>query len=253
MRNVRLEQMESYIIAKESVSMTELQNKFSISMNTVRRDTAVLLKRGTIEKIYGGVCALKSEHLTPFDVRNIENPTVKARIGQEAAKLVDSGDIIFLDSGTTTLQMIPHLQSKQNITIITYSLHAIMTALPYPNLTIITLPGQLHRSTSSFTGLEATKFLQYYNVQKAFMAATALSLTNGVCNSSPLEYEIKMTALARSEHSYLLLDNQKFGQTALLTYARLEQFDAIITDARPDASYADALERANTKLILASS
>ncbi len=251
MRNIRLDQMEEFIVKRETVSMEELRQEFNTSLNTVRRDVALLKKKGTVEKVYGGVCARKPEQLAPFDVRNIKNQEAKTAIGKKAAGLTEDGDIIFLDSGTTTLHIVMNLAKKQNITIITHSLNAIMAAVPYPNLNVITLPGQLHRKTNSFTGLEAVRLLKSYNIKKAFMAATGFSLSHGVTNSSPLEYELKMAAMERSEASYLLLDSQKFGQTAMLTYASPEKFRGIITEARPDESYIAALEAAGTQLILA--
>ncbi len=251
MRNVRLEVMEQYIIQKDTVSMEDLQKHFATSMNTIRRDVALLIKKGSIEKVYGGVCARKSEQLTPFDVRTIKHPEAKMRIGRKAAELVADGDTIFIDSGTTTLHMIPNLADKQNITIITHNLHAIMAAIPYPNLTVIILPGQLLRKTSSFTGLETVRFLKAYNIKTAFMAATGLSLSNGVTNASSMEYELKLTAMERSSKSYLLLDSHKFGETAMLTYAQIHQFDGIITEAMPDDGYKNVIANAGSKLIQA--
>lgn len=251
MRNTRLEQMERYIIQKESVTMEELQSHFDTSMNTVRRDVALLIKKGIAEKVYGGVCARKAEQLTPFDIRTIKHQEAKMLIGRKAAELVEDGDTIFLDSGTTTLHVVQNLSQKQNITIITHSLQATMAALPYPNLTIISLPGQLHRKTSSFTGVETVRFLKAYNIKTAFMAATGLSLTGGITNSSPLEYDLKVTAMERSAKSYLLLDSHKFGETALMTYAQLSGFDGVITEEFPSEDYVKALDEAGTKLILA--
>ncbi len=251
MRNTRLEQMEEYILQMDSVSMEALQEHFDTSMNTVRRDVALLIKKGTVEKVYGGVCARKAEQLTPFDVRTIKHQEAKMLIARKAAQFIEDGDTIFLDSGTTTLHMVQNLAKLQNITIITHNLHAIMAAMPYSNLTIISLPGQLHRKTSSFTGLETVRFLKAYNIKTAFMAATGLSLSGGVTNSSPLEYELKITAMERSTKSYLLLDSHKFGETAMMTYAQPSSFAGVITETEPNAEYIHALNDAGAKLILA--
>ena len=231
--------------------MEDLQKHFDTSMNTIRRDVALLIKKGSVEKVYGGVCARKAEQLTPFDVRTIKRPEAKMLIGRRAAGLVEDGDTIFIDSGTTTLHVIPSLSDKQNITIITHNLHAIMAAVPYPNLTVIILPGQLLRKTSSFTGHEAIRLIKSYNIKTAFMAATGFSLTNGITNASPLEYELKIAAMERSSKSYLLLDSHKFGETAIMTYAQPHQFDGVITEAMPDESYTGSLIKAGTQLILA--
>ncbi len=251
MKDIRLDQMEQYIVEKENVLMEELQNHFNTSLNTVRRDVAILIQKGTVEKVYGGVRAKKADPLIAFDVRTIKHQDAKVAIGKRAAELVSDGDIIFIDSGTTTLHMIQNIGQKQNITIITNNLHAIMAAMPFPSLNVIALPGQLSRRTSSFTGMDALRFLSSYNIKTAFMAATGLSSAHGVTNASPLEYELKMKAIERSERSILLLDSHKFGQTGLLTFAELNQFSALVTDATPEKVYMDALKNAGTQLIIA--
>lgn len=251
MRNTRLEEMEKYILQNDSVSMDQLCEQFSVSMITVRRDIAQLQRKGTIEKIYGGVTARKGETLTPFDVRNISNREAKTAIGKRAAALVHDNDIVFLDSGTTALHVLDNLSALHNVTIVTHSLQAMLAALPYQNLNVISLPGQLYRKTSSFTGLDAIRFLKSYNITIAFMGASALSLEHGVSNSSPLEYEIKMTAMQRSAKSVLLIDCEKFGRTALLTYAQISDFDAIVTERVPAPEYAKACHDGGTELIIA--
>lgn len=251
MRNTRLEEMEKYILQNDSVSMDQLCEQFKVSMITVRRDIAQLQRKGTIEKIYGGVTARKGETLTPFDVRRIANREAKSAIARRAAQLVHDDDIVFLDSGTTTLHIIDELASLHNVTIVTHSLQAMMAALPYQNLNVISLPGQLYRKTSSFTGLDAIRFLKSYNITIAFMGASALSLDHGVSNSSPLEYEIKMTAMQRAARSVLLLDSDKFGRAALLTYAQLSDFDALVTERMPDEEYVRACAEGGTELIVA--
>lgn len=250
MKEIRLAQMEQYILEKDTVLMEELQDHFSMSLNTVRRDIVSLIKKGTVEKVYGGVRARKAEPLPPFDLRTIKHQEAKIAIGKKAAELVEDDDIIFLDSGTTTLHLIQNLAHKQNITIITHNLPAIMAAMPYPNLNVIVLPGRLQRRTSSLTGMEAIRMLSGYNMNKAFMAATGISSTHSVTNSSSFEYELKVTALERCEQSILLLDSHKFGQSALMTYASLEKFNYLITEAMPDARYQEALKAAGTKLLL---
>lgn len=251
MRNTRLDEMEKYILQNESVSMGQLCEKFKVSMITVRRDIAQLQRKGTIEKIYGGVTARKGENLTPFDVRRIKGREAKAAIAQRAAEFVHDNDTLFLDSGTTALHIIDNLSELHNITIVTHSLQAMIAVLPYQNINVISLPGQLYRKTSSFTGLDVIRFLKSYNIAVAFMGASAFSLEHGVSNSSPLEYEIKMTAMQRAAKNILMLDSEKFGRTALLTYAQISDFDAIVTEKMPEEKYVRAFKAADTELIIA--
>lgn len=250
MKANRIMEMERYIHQKNSVTMEELQEQFGISMNTVRRDVAQLVTQGSVKKVYGGVCARQTHPLlTPYDVRRINNLEAKASIGRKAATLVHEGDIIFIDSGTTTLQMIDYLQEIPNLTIITNNLDAIIRAKAYPNITILILPGHYDRKTNSFIDSDAAPFLKRYNIHTAFMAATGIS-AHGVSNSSPPEFQIKQSAVEACEQAILLVSHDKFGVTGLLTYASVDQFHAVITDQKPAAEHADVI-RPGTKLILA--
>ncbi len=251
MKADRMLEMERYILQKNAATMEELRDHFAVSMNTVRRDVAELLKRGMVEKVYGGVCARKSEQsLTPYEVRRRGSEEAKAAIGKRAAELVSDGDIIFIDSGTTTLHMIDHLQGKRDLTIITNNLEAVNRALPYENITIIALPGQVRRKTRSFTGDDAVRYLRRFNVRIAFMASTGLS-SHGVTNSSPMEYEIKKCAVESAEKTVLLLSQAKFGVTGLMTFAQLADFDALITDEMPSAADQARVRESGAQLIVA--
>ena len=235
MKADRILEMERYVLDRGAATMEELRSHFDVSMNTIRRDVVQLLSRGTVEKVYGGVCARQNDHaLTPYEVRRGGSEDAKAAIGKKAAEMVQDGDIIFIDSGTTTLHMIDHLSDKRELTIITNNLEAINRAIPYENITIIALPGQVRRKTRSFTGDDAVRYLKRFNVRTAFMASTGLS-SHGVTNSSPLEYEIKKCAVENAEKTVLLLSSAKFGVTGLMTFAQLEDFDCLVTDEAPSA------------------
>lgn len=251
MKASRIIEMEKYILEKGTASMEELIQVFGVSANTVRRDIAQLILKGTVDKVYGGVCShQKSALLTPYDERRISAEEPKGLIGAAASALVTDGDIIFIDSGTTTLRMIQGLRDKKNVTIITNNLDAIVQAVPFENLHVIVLPGSLRRKTNSFTGGDAVKYLKKYNISKAFMAATGLSV-HGATNSSAQEYEIKQAAVENSEVVCLLVDSRKFGVTGMLTFARMDDFDMVVTDQIPSREYSELLENAGVHLIVA--
>ncbi|MBQ8554827.1 MAG: DeoR/GlpR transcriptional regulator [Clostridia bacterium] len=251
MKADRMLDMERYILQQGAATMEELREHFDISMNTVRRDVAALLKRGTVEKVYGGVCARTTEQaLTPYEVRRRGSEAAKAAIGRRAAELVRDGDIVFIDSGTTTLHMIDYLADRRELTIITNNLEAINRALPHENITIIALPGQVRRKTRSLTGDDAVRYLKRFNISMAFMASTGLS-SHGVTNSSPMEYEIKKCAVENAEKTVLLIARAKFGVTGLMTFAQLEDFDILVTDEMPSAEDQQRVKNSGAELIVA--
>ncbi len=250
MKASRIRDMERYITLKGTASMTELQEHFGISINTVRRDTAELIRRGTAEKVYGGVRArLKGQALTPYDKRRLTGEETKRSIGRAAAALVNDGDVIFVDSGTTTLQMIDFLSGKKDITLITHSLGAIERAVPNEDIRVIVLPGTLRRETYSVTGSDVVRVIRKYNIRTAFIAATGVS-AHGATNSSAQEFDIKQAAVEDSEQVCLMADHTKFGVTGMMTFAPLESFDIIVTDRKPDKEYAELFRSRNIRVIV---
>ena len=245
MKSFRLRRMEQYILEKEHVSMEELCREFDISINTVRLDVAQLVNKGSIKKIYGGVCSNHQNSLVPFEERKMRNEEKKRAICCKAASLVEDGDIIFIDSGTTTMYLVDFLEERKNVTVLTNNLNTIMHAVPYPNLQVICLPGILERKTNSFVSSETGKILGRYNIRKAFFAATGVTENGDVTNSSSLEYEIKQAALASSEHRYLLLDSSKFGKSALLTYAEIADMERVIIDGDMNPAFLELCAKHN--------
>lgn len=248
MKSFRLRRMEQYILEKENVSMEELCEEFDMSMNTVRLDVAALVKKGSVKKVYGGVCSNRQNSLVPFEERKMKNSEQKKSLCRAAAALVEDGDIIYVDSGTTTMYLADYLDKHKNVTILTNNLNVIMRSVPYENLQVICLPGILERKTNSFVSAETGKILARYNIKKAFFAATGITENGDVTNSSSLEYEIKREAMRNSEHKYLLLDSSKFGKSALLTYAHISNMERVVVDGAMNPGLKELCEKYNVVL-----
>ncbi|NLO47413.1 MAG: DeoR/GlpR transcriptional regulator [Clostridiales bacterium] len=239
MRSKRMEDISTYIYEQKMVTLDKLCQKFGVSKNTIRRDINELITYGNFKKIYGGVTVSPIKKLVSFDEREVRKWSAKQRISAKAAELVEDGDIIFIDSGTTTSHMIDHIKDRKNLTVITNNLEIIIRAIPYENINLISLSGTLNRKTLSFTGGSAVNVLCGYNISKAFIAATGISVISGASNSSAPEYEIKLTAVQRSRLVYLLADCSKFNVISLMTYCTLAEIDTLITDEEPPAEFAE--------------
>lgn len=243
--------MEQYIIEHDTVTMEELRDTFNISMNTTRLDVAQLVNKGTIRKVYGGVCSNHKSNLVPFDERKTKNTTGKKAVGKAAASLVNDGDIIYIDSGTTTMYVLDYLGERKNVTILTNNLNAINRALQFPDLNIICLPGALERKTNSFVSADTVRTLEKYNIKKAFMASSGISENGTITNSSPLEFEIKKAAIVNSKEVYLLIDSTKYGHSALLTYANITDMNKVIVDKNVEQGLLDLCEQNNVEIKIA--
>gem|GEM_PF-45971 len=235
MKNIRLAKMEKLILERRIMSLKELQEEFGISMNTIRRDINELIENGNIKKVYGGVEYCESEvEFSDFLERCVRDKDFKELIGRKASRFVEDNDIIFVDSGTTTMNIIYYLCDKKNVTIITSNLSVVIEASRKENINLIALGGEVNRRTFSFASKDSLSILKDINITKAFMAATGISMKNGATNSTCEEKDIKSEVVNKAEKVFMLVDHTKFDKHALFTYCGFDDIDCIITDKAPD-------------------
>lgn len=256
MKTKRIVQIEQYINGRDVVTIQDLVDQFHVSVNTVRRDLNLLQSEGKIKKIYGGAqrfdpAVNPAEKLMAYAERNIKNPTAKYRIAEKASSFIHEDDTIFIDTGTSTVSLLQHLRHFHHLTIITNSIYVLYSALELPQFTVICLPGIIKNKTASLVGEQCIEMINSYNINKAFMACSSISLTSGVSNSSLEEFAIKKKVLERSPEHYLLVDSTKFDKSSLLTFATLDSFNHIITDKKPSKEYLTYFSEHNVNLVLA--
>ncbi len=249
MKEKRIKKIQEYVIEHQSASLDELVTVFDVSKNTIRRDIQELVDRGDLKKVYGGVTTVRKK-LESFQDRKIRNKGQKESIVKRASSYVEDGDIIFIDSGTTTIGLFDYLKER-HLTIFTNSIDFILRAIPFEHLNVISIGGMLDSKTNSFSNPRSLDLLKDYNIKKAFMASTGISLSNGVTNASPLESELKKTIVDRSSEIYLLVDHDKFDKYGLMTYCSLSDIDYLVTDKLPNNSYQEYAKNNGIQLIIA--
>ena len=251
MKLQRRQKIEEYVKKYGSVSLDDLCQQFEVSKNTIRRDLNELEARRIIKKVYGGVVLNNGEAPSPLSQRQMTMQAEKAIIAEKAATFVKDGDIVVIDAGSTTARIVEYLKNKRNLTIITNSVPVLTAALAYEQLQVIVTGGDLLRSTNSLVGMEALTTLKKLNANIGFLAATGVSLTKGITNSSTMELEIKRMMIEVSERIMLLVDHSKFDTVSLVAVADLQDIDIIVTDATPPASYVQYCAEHDVKIIIA--
>lgn len=246
----RINRIHELLKSIHNVSINELCDTFDVSKNTIRRDIAELEEQGVIRKVYGGIVLAKDESASPepFSSRENRNIEAKKKIARLAASQVKDGDVIYIDSGTTTMHMIPYLTDKHRLTIVTASVHVINAASAYNNLNVIATGGSLYIPSKAFIGQSVITCLNNYNISKAFLASTGISLEHGATNASPLECEIKRCLVEKSCIKYLLIDHSKLDVASLMSYCALKDLDYVIMDEEPPAKYLEHFQQNHIQL-----
>jgi DeoR family myo-inositol catabolism operon transcriptional repressor len=243
MRSVRLDSMEQYILQNEQVTISQLQAHFEVSINTLRRDLDELERRGHVSKVYGGAAARTPSTLISMPRRFQMNGPYKRRIGELAASVIPDGTTVFIDSGSTTYNIIRHLGARKGLTLVTHSLIAANEASRLKEINTISLGGIYNASLGAFVGISSLDSIKMLSVKIAVMAATGVSIRRGLTNTTYFEAEIKRVVTANCEKIVLLADHTKFDRDALITYCPLERVHTVVTDAKPSPRYMDFFKK----------
>lgn len=250
MKDDRRKQIEAMVARRDTVTMEELRREFGVSMNTVRSDVAYLVDTGAVEKIYGGVRSVQRQEVPLFTQRTQLRADEKRRIARYAQDLINDGDTLYIDAGTTTMHLIDFLDPGKHVTIVTGNLYVAHQAYDKPNAELIVLPGGMNRRTNSVSDVSTLEFLGRYQFAKAFMGASGVSLDGKLNVSTYIEYELKKLAAARSRQAFLLLDSGKFGGSSLMSYGSLEDMTEIITAAPCPEEIRDICQRKGVRLTI---
>lgn len=242
MNNDRISNMGNYIINQGEVTTEELAEKFDVSIVTVRRDLKKLEEDNIITKIYGGAKA-KSDKLKPFEQRESLNKNEKAHIIDIARNLIKNGDRIFIDSGTTVENLLNDLNKDIQLTVFTNNLSVIKKAADMDNISLFVVGNYYNHTSNSFTYWGRSPVLRDFNIDKAFMCTSGLTIKDGLTNKNPIEQEIKTMVCSIVDYIYLLVDDSKIGISSLMTYAKLEDIDTLVTNKKPSEEYIEFLDK----------
>lgn len=233
-----MQAITEFVSERGIVPLAELERHFGVSMSTLRRDVAALCQQGTLNKTYGCVSKnTQAESVIPFHLRSGLCLQEKIQAARVAAGFVNDGDFIFVDSGSTTCMMVDFLRDRKDVSILTNNLDVVMRAVAHPNLNIYILPGLLNRENNSFTALADEPLFGSFNITKAFVACSGLSLKHGVSHTYLSEGALKRRVLSLTEQRYLVLDETKFGASAPLRLCGVEEFSVVCTNRIPDEEY----------------
>ncbi|MEC9485719.1 MAG: DeoR/GlpR family DNA-binding transcription regulator [Candidatus Izemoplasma sp.] len=239
MKESRLKKMVDYIIRHETATIKELSKVFDVSVYTVRRDINELTKRGIVTKNYGGVAIKESNNKTLlYSNRNTLNKKDKQQISKQAASMIDDGDFIFIDGGTTTAY-IPTYIKNINITVVTNNVFVMNQLLDKDNVTVIMLGGEIRKETNSTCGIVTIEQLKSINFDQAFISVTGITNTFQLTNYTAIDAELKKIAMENSKRNYVLVDHSKIGNASLVTFGHLKEIDGIITAGSLSKAYKD--------------
>nr|WP_279306592.1 DeoR/GlpR family DNA-binding transcription regulator [Microvirga solisilvae] len=234
-----------------AVRTSDLARRLGVSAETVRRDIEELTQRGLVSRTYGGAAGRQLGLQPEFQDRNTLAVEEREAIAQIAVKLVQPGDVIMIDSGSTTARFAQILAERaERITVIT-NCFAVASALVSQNsVRVLFCPGDFSARERGVYGSETNAFLRRFNADIAFIGASGLTL-EGPNDVETQACWVKRTMIERAERSVLLLDSAKFNRRHLELVCSMAELSDIITDHVPDGALVDRIAASNVALHVA--
>jgi DeoR/GlpR family transcriptional regulator of sugar metabolism len=228
--------------------VTDLAESFGVSEMTVRRDLRTLAREGKLERVHGG--AIETSVERPFAQIEVERFDGKDRIGAAAAALIEDGQTVMVDIGTSTLQMARHLHGRR-LTVVTTSLAVLEELLPDPGIELVLPGGIVRRNYRSLVGMVAEDSLRQLKADIVFLGTSAIDPELGVWDTTMVEVPIKRLMIAAADRVVLLADNAKFSMSGMVRVCGPESLDHIVTDAPPPAWCQSVVEAAGIEVTVA--
>jgi len=227
------------------VVISEVSRHFEISAVTARADINSLAERDLLVRSHGG--AIRRHDLSadaPLDVKESRHHDEKVEIGEAAAALVQEGQTVLLDSGTTTLEVARAIRRRKlgRVTVVTNSLTIAWELSPVAEISLIMVGGMHRQSSRSFAGPQAQKLLADLRVDHLFLGVDGLEPEMGPSTPDILEAELNATMIRSAREVTVVTDSSKIGRSSLSLIAPITSVHRIITDSGITPLHRAALE-----------
>jgi DeoR family transcriptional regulator of aga operon len=227
-----MQEVLKLLATRDSVSVTELAQEFSVSEVTVRSDLSELARQGLVVRVRGGVRPLqRGQSELAFDLRLKIEAERKQAIARAAAALVEEGEAIALDSSTTAYYLALELRAKRELVVVTNGLLIAAALAEAPGISVLVTGGMLRLPAMSLVGELGADVLRTTRINKGFLGARGLSLEHGLMDLDPEEVRIKQEMASACDRVYGILDGTKWHRSALLSFVSTDDLHGVVTDA----------------------
>ncbi|WP_058911479.1 DeoR/GlpR family DNA-binding transcription regulator [Entomohabitans teleogrylli] len=231
----RQEKLLSILREQRKVTVSRMCEIFNVSGATIRADLRQLEDAGMLTRTHGGaMLRTRASFELASDDREVVNLSAKECLGQRAARLVEDGDIIVLDTGTTTLHIARHIRDRKNVTVVTNDYQIARELESCPSIQTILLGGIVKKGYHCVVAINGRSILDTLNVDKAFMGVNALSPKQGACVADIMLAETKRGMVEHASQLIVVCDHSKLNNTSLAQFASAERIGTLVIDRLPE-------------------
>ncbi|GAA0685902.1 DeoR family transcriptional regulator of aga operon [Dyella sp. SG562] len=243
-----------YVEKQGRATVEELARQFSTSAVTIRNDLESLARTSAIARSHGGAlpATAPNAHDTPLNIKETRHHAQKLRIGQAAARLIQNGETVILDSGSTTVEIARQIRQQkfESLTVITNALNIALELSGLSNIRVMMLGGLLRETSYSLVGPDAEQALAKLSADKLFLGVDGLDPVVGVTTPDPLEASLNALMIRVSRETIAVFDASKLGQRSLSVITPVQQLHRVITDNSAEPKAVEALRAAGVEVML---
>lgn len=243
--------LEELRLAGGSGRIPFLARRLHVSEETIRRNIRTLEANGLVTKVHGGVHLKDVAGEQPLHFRMIENADAKRQIAARVAGIIQDGDTLFLDIGSTTAFIAVALQKHRDLFIVTNSVAVAHTLTGRNGNRVFLAGGELRPHDAGAFGAEAIAFIRRFSLRYAILSTTAVNDRSGFMLSDMEEAELSREAGLRAEKRIVVADSAKFDRSAPIVPVPASSYDMLVTNAAPPANIAAMLLENGIEIVLA--
>ncbi len=219
-----------------------------VSSMTIHRDLDFLEEKGLILRMRGGAKVANRSIEPRFDARELENSEPKTVIARKAVSLIKPDKTIFIDAGTTTMALARQMPDVR-VNVYTTGPNIALELIKHAKPIVSVCGGYLNRSNLSLSGASTNDMLKKINIDIAFIGVSGFGLKNGFTGGRENEAAVKALAISKATTTVALMDSTKFRRVLPFTFARLADFDYIVTDDAAPPEFLKACAAENIKIL----
>lgn len=228
----------------------ELSEEFDVSTVTIRNDLDFFEEKGLIHRTYGGALLRNNVYNDPsLEEKQKINVDKKRRIGEYAAGLVNDGDSIILDSGTTTREIALRLKDKKNMVLMTNAINTAVELAGVSEIQLMLTGGVLRDKSYSLVGPEAERTMNNYYFDKLFLGVDGMDFEHGLTTFNPQEAQLNRLMVERSNQVIAVTDSSKFGRHSFSYICDLSPIGMVITDDEISKEFEQGLKKRDIEVV----
>jgi DeoR family transcriptional regulator of aga operon len=236
------------------VNVKELSESLGVTGVTIRNDLQQLEKKNILIRARGGAIKIDQAHSNedfPLSDKQKKNFAEKREIGKKASELIEDGNTIILDSGSTTHQLAKNLKNFEDLTVITNALNIATLLADYKNINVIVPGGILKKNSLSLVGIPAEKIFRDYFCDKLFLGVDGFDLDFGISTPNPEEAYLNQIMIEISKEVIVLADSSKFERRGFAFIAPINRINTVVTDKGIKPDHKAKLENIGVKVVIA--